>query len=90
MGSWEVPESGWKLTVRRIGEDTLVGVSRPGGDIGPLAGRFDGLTFMLRYFDGKRAAILEIEPSKDEGLDLVWKEPGQALRKYKAVRSTPR
>ena len=45
---------------------------------------------MLRYFDGKRAAILEIEPRKDEGLDLVWKEPGQGSRKYKAARSTPK
>jgi len=89
-GEWQVPEAGWRLAIRRVNEDTLVTVSRPGGGLGPLTGRFDGLTFMLRYFDGSRAAVLEIEPRKDEGLDLVWKEPGQAPRKLKAVRSTPR
>lgn len=86
MGEWEAPETGWKLSIRRTGEDTLAVVSRPEGSLGPLAGRFDGLSFTLRYFDGTRAAVLEMEPRKDGGLDLVWREPGQAARKLKAVK----
>ncbi len=89
-GTWEVPDSNWRLTIRRKGEDTLVTVSRPSGELGPLAGRFDGLTFMLRYFDGVRAALLEIEQRKDGGLDLKFKEPGTDVKKYRAVQATTR
>src|SRR5262245_26419947 len=49
-GTWEAPDSNWRLTIRRKGDDTVATVSRPGGELGPLAGRFDGVTFMLRYF----------------------------------------
>jgi hypothetical protein len=89
-GTWEVPDSNWRLTIRRKGEDTLVTVSRPSGELGPIAGRFDGLTFMLRYFDGVRAAMLEIEQRKDGGLDLKFKEPGTDVKKYRAVQATTR
>jgi len=75
-GTWEAPDSSWRLTIRRKGEDTLATVSRPSGELGPLAGRSDGLTFMLHYFDGVRAAVLEIEQRKDGGLDLKFTEPG--------------
>jgi hypothetical protein len=89
-GTWEAPDSGWRLTIRRKGDDTLATVSRPSGELGPLAGRFDGLTFMLHYFDGVRAAVLEIEESKDGGLDLKFKEPGTDVKKYRAVQATTR
>jgi len=68
-GTWEAPDSIWRLTIRRQCDDTLATVSRPSGELGPLAGRSDGLTFMLHYFDGVRAAVLEIERRKDGGLD---------------------
>jgi hypothetical protein len=51
-----------------------------------LAGRFDGVSFNLRYFDGVRAALLEIEPAKDGGLELLWKSPEDGSKKLKAVR----
>jgi hypothetical protein len=89
-GTWEAPDSDWRLTIRRKGDDTLAIVSRPSGELGPLAGRFDGLTFMLHYFDGVRAAVLEIEQRKDGGLDLKFKEPGTDVKKYRAVQATPR
>lgn len=89
-GTWETPDSNWRLTIRRKGDDTLAAVSRPGGELGPISGRFDGLTFMLRYFDGARAAMLEVEPRKDGGLDLKFKEPGADVKKYRAVQATSR
>ena len=89
-GTWEAPDSSWRLTIRRKGEDTLATVSRPSGELGPLAGRSDGLTFMLHYFDGVRAAVLEIEQRKDGGLDLKFKEPGTDVKKYRAVQATSR
>lgn len=86
-GAWEVREPAWRMDIKRKGEDTLVMLSRAGQDIGPLNGRFDGLTFQLHYFDGTRAAVLELEERKDGGLDLVWMEPGQEPFKAKAVRA---
>lgn len=87
-GTWEAPDSSLRLTIRRKGDDTLATVSRPSGEVGPLAGRYDGLTFMLHYFDGVRAAVLEIEQRKDGGLDLRFKEPGTDVKKYQAFQAT--
>lgn len=84
-GTWEVPDSSLRLTIRRKGEDTFATVSRPSGELGPLAGRSDGLTFLLHYFDGVRAGLLEIEPRKDGGLDLKFTEPGTDVKKYRAI-----
>ena len=89
-GTWEVPDSSWRLTIRRKDDDTFATVSRPSGELGPLIGRFDGSTFMLHYFDGVRAALLEIEQRKDGGLDLKFMEPGTDVRKYRAVQATTR
>jgi hypothetical protein len=89
-GTWEVPDSGWRLTIQRKGDDTLATVSRPSGELGPLAGRFYGLTIMLNYFDGVRAAVLEIEQHKDGGLDLKFTEPGTDVKRYRAVQATTR
>jgi hypothetical protein len=88
-GAWEAPGAGWRLTVRRKGEDTFAVVSRPGGDLGPVAGRFDGVSFQLHYFDGARAAVLEMEPRKDGALDVIFQEPGAEVRKFRAVRAGP-
>ncbi|MFN0112840.1 MAG: hypothetical protein ACKVZH_28605 [Blastocatellia bacterium] len=85
-GTWEAPDANWRLTIRRKGEDTFAIVSRPSGELGPLAGRSDGLIFMLSYFDGVRAAVLEIEPRKDGGLDLKFTEPGAEVKKYRAIQ----
>lgn len=89
-GTWEVPDSNFRLSIRRKGEDTFATVSRSSGELGPLAGRFDGVTFSLDYFDGIRAAVLEIEQAKDGGLDLKFTEPGAEVKKYRAVKATPR
>jgi len=89
-GNWEAPDSSWRLTIRRKGDDTFANVSRPSGELGPLAGRSDGLTFMLHYFDGVRAAVLEIEQRKDGGLDLKFTEPGTDVKKYRAVQAATR
>jgi len=88
-GTWEVPDASLRLTIRRKGEDTFATVSRPSGELGPLAGRSDGLTFSLHYFDGVRAAVLEIEPRKDGGLDLKFTEPETGIKKYRAVQAAP-
>jgi len=89
-GTWEAPDSSLRLTIRRKGEDTLATVSRPSGELGPIAGRSDGVTFMLHYFDGVRAALLEIDQRKDGGLDLKFTEPGADVKKYRAVQATTR
>jgi hypothetical protein len=89
-GTWEAPDSSLRLTIRRKGEDTLATVSRPSGELGPIAGRSDGVTFMLHYFDGVRAALLEIDQRKDGGLDLKFTEPGTDIKKYRAVQATTR
>jgi hypothetical protein len=89
-GTWEVPDSSLRLTIRRKGENTFATLTRPNGELGPLAGRFDGLTFKLHYFDGVRAAVLEIEQRKDGGLDLKFMEPGTDVKKYRAVQATIR
>ena len=88
MGLWELAGNGWRLDVKRNGEDTLVTVSRAGESMGPVTGRFDGLTFQLHYFDGTRAAVLELEERKDGGLDVVWMEPDKEPVKGRAVRVT--
>jgi hypothetical protein len=89
-GTWEVADSDWRLTIRRKGDDTLATVSRPSGELGPIAGRFDGMTFLLHYFDGVKAAVLEIEQRKDGGLDLKFSEQGTDVKKYRAVQATTR
>ena len=89
-GTWEVPDSSFRLTIRRKGDDTIATASRPSGELGPLTGRFDGLTFKLHYFDAVRAAVLEIEQRKDGGLDLKLTEPGTDVKKYRAVQATTR
>jgi len=88
-GTWEVPDSNLRLTIRRKDEDTFATVSRPSSQLGPLAGRSDGLTFLLHYFDGVLAAVLEIEPRKDGGLDLKFTEPETGIKKYRAVQAVP-
>lgn len=87
-GTWEVPDSNLRLTIRRKGDDTLAVVSRQGDELGPISGRYDGLTFKLHYFDGVRAAVLDIEEGKDGGLDLIFSEPGSEVKKYRAVKAT--
>ena len=89
-GTWRMPDSSWRLTIRRKGEDTLAIVTRPGGELGPLVGRFDGLIFTLHYFDGVRAALIEIEQRKDGDLDLKFTESGTDVKKYRAVQATTR
>jgi hypothetical protein len=89
-GTWEVPDSDLRLTIRRKGDDTLATVLRSSGELGPLTGRFDGFSFMLHYFDGVGAALLEIEPRKDGGLDLKFTEPGTDVKKYRAVQAITR
>ena len=86
MGPWEVSENNWKLSVRRVGEDTMATISRGGAEIGPISGRFNGSFFELSLFDGNQAAVLEIEPRKDGALDLSWMEPGVGVKKLKAVK----
>lgn len=89
-GAWEVPDSNLRLTIRRKGDETLATILHSSSELGPLAGSFDGLAFMLNYFDGARAAVLEIGPRKDGGLDLKLTEPGTDAKKYRAVPATSR
>jgi hypothetical protein len=86
-GSWTIPDAGWRLSIRRNGEDTLVMLTRSGKVMGPLAGRFDGLAFLLHYFDGANAALLELEPANG-GLSLTLKEPGSQAERRRAVRES--
>lgn len=85
MGRWRIAELEWTLDITRKGEDTLVIITRPDNKIGPLQGRHDGLAFQLHYFDGERAALLELEERKDGGLDVVWMEPGKPPLRTRAV-----
>lgn len=86
-GMWDLGDGAGRLSVRRVGEDTIASISRSGGETGPFAGRFDGAAFELSYFDGQRGAVIEIEPRKDGGLDVSWMEPGVPAKQMKAVRA---
>lgn len=88
-GTWDVPERGWRLTLRREGEDTLATLIDGKETLGPLKGRFDGLTFTLHYFDGTRAVLADIDVRKDGALDVVRREPGREPVKLKATRAKP-
>jgi hypothetical protein len=83
-GDWTFPD-GFQLRIRRQGEDTLATLLHSGSELGPLAGRFDGASFILNFFDGNRAAIVELTPAKDGSLDAVLKQPGATPIKQKAV-----
>lgn len=87
-GTWEVKDLQLSLSIQRKGEDTFATLSRADGTLGPLAGRSDGLAFTLHYFDGERAAVLEIEPRKDGNLDVVLKEPGERPKKGMAIKTS--
>lgn len=86
-GAWKVPELNQGLNIRRKGEDTLVTISTETGEFGPLTGRFDGAIFTLHYFDGARAALLEIEEKKGGGLDLKLVESGKDVKRYRASKA---
>jgi hypothetical protein len=94
-GSWTVhtadaaPLTGWRLTVERKGDDTIVHLLRPDDANGALSGRFDGLTFMLHHFDGARASLMELEPRPDGSLDITLKEPRAAVKKFHATKVVP-
>lgn len=83
-GTWAVDDAWWRFAIRRAGDDTIVS----GLEVGPLSGRFDGISFQLHYFDGARAAVMELEP-KDGGLMLAWKVPGAEVRRYRAIKVSP-
>jgi len=82
-GVWAADDSWWRFAVKRAGDDTIVS----GLEVGPLNGRFDGIAFQLHYFDGIRAALLELEP-KDGALALVWTLPGAQPKRYRAIRAS--
>lgn len=82
-GVWAADESWWRFAVKRVGDDTIVS----GLEVGPVSGRFDGIAFQLHYFDGIRAALLELEP-KDGALAMVWTLPGTAPKRYRAVKAS--
>lgn len=83
-GAWDMSSGGEKtqLVIRRKGEDTFGSLA----SIGPHTGRFDGLLFTLNHFDGAKASVLELTPLKDGAMEVVWKEPGVAVRKYRAAK----
>ncbi|MBI2685061.1 MAG: hypothetical protein HYX27_02005 [Acidobacteria bacterium] len=86
MGAWNAGELG-RIVVTRKGEDTFAMLTRAGDTLGPLNGRFDGLSFLLHYFDGTRAAVLELEPMRDGPMDATLSEPGKEAKKAKAARA---
>ena len=86
-GAWKVEGAMWNLPVQRKGEETVATLKRDNGKpVLLLTGRFDGLQFNLKHFDGSRAALLEIAVGKDGSLDLSLKEPGQPAKTYRAIR----
>ncbi len=85
-GVWESREDQWRLSVKRVGEDTVALIARGGKEIGPLVGRFNGTFFELSFFDGHEGGVLEIEPQNDSLLALSWMEPGAPAKKLKAAR----
>ncbi len=82
-GVWAADDSWWRFAVKRAGDDTIVS----GLELGPLSGRFDGIAFQLHYFDGARAALLDLEP-KNGALALVWTVPGAPPKRYRAIKAS--
>jgi hypothetical protein len=86
-GLWDLPfPQPWRLAIRPQGEDTLASLHRGEQELGPITGRYDGIQFTLRYFDGTNAMLLEMEPRKDGSLAVTLQEPGQPVRKTQAVK----
>jgi hypothetical protein len=89
-GVWEIPFDSsrtWRLTVRREGEETFATIRRGEHETGTLSGRFDGLQFTLHHFDGEHAYVLDLEPRQDGSLAASFQEPGQPVRKSRAVKA---
>ena len=80
-GEWKIDGTGSKMVVTRKGEDTFATINDA-----VHSGRFDGLQFTLNHFDGERASVIEATVRKDKGLDLVFKQPGQGVRTYRATQ----
>lgn len=86
-GSW-VGDHGTRVTIRRVGEDTIATLTRAGSEAGPFLGRYNGAFFELSFFDGVRGAVLELEQRKG-GLEATLAEPGVGKRKWLAVAGKP-
>ncbi|BDC50381.1 hypothetical protein F183_A26970 [Bryobacterales bacterium F-183] len=64
-GVWALSGSGaGTLTVRRVGDDTFAELAlQDQAVVKHLFGRFDGLSFALAAFDGKRGVLVDAEPA---------------------------
>jgi hypothetical protein len=86
-GVWRLSDGGGTLTVRRTGEDTFAELELPdGGRVKHLFGRFDGLSFALAAFDGRRGVLLDAEPDGGDSLKITLQFPGSAVRKFTASK----
>ncbi|MBS1833551.1 MAG: hypothetical protein JST65_12590 [Acidobacteria bacterium] len=86
-GTWALAaEGGRTLRVRRTGDDTVADLKLPGGErVQHLMGRFDGLSFALAAFDGRRGVLLDAEPEKDT-LKITLQFPGSPATRFTATK----
>jgi len=87
-GVWWIPtnsgkgEKAWRFVVQQSGNDLTVAILRVDGDTGSIVGGWRGDKFVVSKFDGARAFLMEIKPSKEGTLDIL--QDGKT--KYTAYR----
>ncbi|MBS1835148.1 MAG: hypothetical protein JST65_20685 [Acidobacteria bacterium] len=87
-GTWALAADGaGTLRVRRTGDDTIADLELPGGErVQHLMGRFDGLSFALAAFDGRRGVLLDAEPDKDTLKITLQILPGSPATRLTATK----
>jgi thiol-disulfide isomerase/thioredoxin len=91
-GQWIVPyssgkgEKAWRLIVKQSGSEVSAAILRVDGDTGALTGTWQNGKFALSHFDGSRAMLLEITPTKDGTLELQQSGPFTPKNKLTAYR----
>jgi thiol-disulfide isomerase/thioredoxin len=91
-GQWIVPynspkgEKAWRLIVKQSGPEVSAAILRVDGDTGALTGAWQNGKFVLSHFDGARAMLLEITPTKDGALELQQSGPFTPKNKLTAYR----
>jgi peroxiredoxin len=92
-GQWIVPynspkgEKAWRLIVKQSGPEVSAAILRVDGDTGALNGAWQNGKFVLSHFDGARAMLLEITPTKDGTLELH--ESGPYIPKDQLIAYRP-
>jgi thiol-disulfide isomerase/thioredoxin len=91
-GQWIIPynspkgEKAWRLILKQSGPEVTAAILRVDGDTGALTGTWQDGKFVLSHFDGARAMLMEITPTKDGTLEIQQSGPYTPKNKLTAYR----